>query len=96
MTALPEILVLVFEGSEPVVIANSEGKRTTPSVVGFVKDGDRKVGDLQNGCLMSNLKHPLYPITHRPPADIRLHNRWWTSAYQLLCKRTTAVVRLKI
>ena len=37
--------VAVFEGSEPVVIANSEGKRTTPSVVGFVKDGDRKVGD---------------------------------------------------
>ncbi|RHC79144.1 hypothetical protein DW830_01625 [Prevotella sp. AM34-19LB] len=38
----------------------------------------------------------LYPTTHRPSADIRLHNRCWTSAYQLLCKRTTAVVRLKI
>ena len=37
--------VSVFEGSEPVVITNSEGKRTTPSVVGFVKDGERKVGD---------------------------------------------------
>ena len=37
--------VSVFEGNEPVVIANSEGKRTTPSVVGFVKDGERKVGD---------------------------------------------------
>jgi len=37
--------VAVFEGNEPVVIANSEGKRTTPSVVGFVKDGERKVGD---------------------------------------------------
>ena len=33
--------VAVFEGNEPVVIANSEGKRTTPSVVGFVKDGER-------------------------------------------------------
>ena len=33
---------------------------------------------------MSNLKHPLYPITHRPPADIRLHNRWWTSAYPVM------------
>ena len=33
--------VAVFEGNEPVVIANSEGKRTTPSVVGFVKDGAR-------------------------------------------------------
>ena len=37
--------VSVFEGSEPVVITNSEGKRTPPSVVGFVKDGERKVGD---------------------------------------------------
>ena len=37
--------VAVFEGNEPVVIANSEGKRTTPSVVGFLKDGERKVGD---------------------------------------------------
>src|SRR3990167_3843932 len=37
--------VAVMEGNEPVVIANSEGKRTTPSIVGFVKDGERKVGD---------------------------------------------------
>ena len=37
--------VSVFEGNEPVVIANSEGKRTTPSVVAFVDGGERKVGD---------------------------------------------------
>lgn len=37
--------VSVMEGNEPVVIPNSEGKRTTPSVVAFVKDGERKVGD---------------------------------------------------
>ena len=37
--------VAVFEGNEPVVITNSEGKRTTPSVVGFVEGGERKVGD---------------------------------------------------
>lgn len=37
--------VAVMEGSEPVVITNSEGKRTTPSVVGFIKDGERKIGD---------------------------------------------------
>ena len=37
--------VSVMEGNEPVVIANSEGKRTTPSIVGFLKDGERKVGD---------------------------------------------------
>ena len=37
--------VAVMEGKEPVVITNNEGKRTTPSVIGFVKDGERKVGD---------------------------------------------------
>lgn len=37
--------VAVMEGNEPVVIANDEGRRTTPSVVGFLKNGERKVGD---------------------------------------------------
>jgi molecular chaperone DnaK len=37
--------VAVMEGNEPVVITNNEGKRTTPSIVGFAKDGERKVGD---------------------------------------------------
>ncbi len=37
--------VSVMEGNEPVVIANDEGRRTTPSIVGFLKNGDRKIGD---------------------------------------------------
>ena len=37
--------VSVMEGSEPVVIANDEGRRTTPSIVAFLKNGERKVGD---------------------------------------------------
>ncbi|MBL7749846.1 MAG: molecular chaperone DnaK, partial [Chitinophagaceae bacterium] len=37
--------VAVMEGNEPVVIANEEGRRTTPSVVAFLKNGERKVGD---------------------------------------------------
>ena len=37
--------VAVMEGSEPVVIANDEGRRTTPSIVAFMKNGERKVGD---------------------------------------------------
>ena len=51
--------VAVFEGNEPVVIANSEGKRTTPSVVGFVKDGERKVGDPAKRQAITNPKN--YP-----------------------------------
>jgi molecular chaperone DnaK len=37
--------IAVMEGGEPVVIANSEGKRTTPSIIGFISDSERKVGD---------------------------------------------------
>ena len=37
--------VAVMEGSEPVVITNEEGRRTLPSVVGFLQNGERKVGD---------------------------------------------------
>ena len=54
--------VAVFEGSEPVVIANSEGKLTTPSVIGFVKDGDRKVGDPAKRQAITNPKNTVYSI----------------------------------
>ncbi|MBA3985007.1 MAG: molecular chaperone DnaK [Flavobacteriales bacterium] len=38
-------VVAVVQGGEPIVITNSEGKRTTPSIIGFSKDGERKIGD---------------------------------------------------
>ncbi len=54
--------VAVFEGNEPVVIANSEGKRTTPSVVGFVSNGERKVGDPAKRQAITNPKNTVYSI----------------------------------
>ena len=54
--------VSVFEGNEPVVIANSEGKRTTPSVVGFVKDGERKVGEPAKRQAITNPKNTVFSI----------------------------------
>lgn len=54
--------VAVFEGNEPVVIANSEGKRTTPSVIGFVKDGERKVGDPAKRQAITNPQNTVYSI----------------------------------
>lgn len=54
--------VSVFEGNEPVVIANSEGKRTTPSVIGFVKDGERKVGDPAKRQAITNPQNTVYSI----------------------------------
>ena len=54
--------VSVMEGNEPVVIANSEGKRTTPSVVGFVNDGERKVGDPAKRQAITNPRQTIYSI----------------------------------
>ena len=54
--------VAVFEGNEPVVIANSEGKRTTPSVVGFVENGERKIGDPAKRQAITNPKNTVYSI----------------------------------
>ena len=54
--------VAVFEGNEPVVIANSEGKRTTPSVVGFVDGGERKVGDPAKRQAITNPKRTVFSI----------------------------------
>ena len=54
--------VAVFEGNEPVVIANSEGKRTTPSVVAFTKDGERKIGDPAKRQAITNPTKTIYSI----------------------------------
>ena len=54
--------VSVMEGNEPVVIANSEGRRTTPSVVGFVSSGERKVGDPAKRQAITNPHNTIYSI----------------------------------
>mgnify|MGYP002515369223 FL=1 len=54
--------VAVMEGNEPIVIANSEGKRTTPSVVGFVDGGERKVGDPAKRQAITNPTRTVYSI----------------------------------
>ena len=56
--------VAVMEGNEPVVIANSEGRRTTPSIVGFLDDGkgERKVGDPAKRQSITNPKNTVTSI----------------------------------
>ena len=54
--------VSVFEGNEPVVITNSEGKRTTPSIVAFVEGGERKVGEPAKRQAVTNPKRTIYSI----------------------------------
>ncbi len=54
--------VSVMEGNEPVVIANSEGKRTTPSIVAFIDGGERKVGDPAKRQAITNPQKTIFSI----------------------------------
>ncbi|MCU0417491.1 MAG: molecular chaperone DnaK [Cytophagaceae bacterium] len=54
--------VAVMEGNEPVVIANSEGRRTTPSIVAFLENGERKVGDPAKRQAITNPKNTIQSI----------------------------------
>ena len=54
--------VSVMEGNEPVVIPNSEGKRTTPSIVAFIEKGERKVGDPAKRQAITNPEKTIYSI----------------------------------
>lgn len=54
--------VAVMEGNEPVVITNNEGKRTTPSIIGFLDNGERKIGDPAKRQAITNPKHTIMSI----------------------------------
>src|SRR5437879_3109170 len=55
-------VVAVMEGGEPVVIANQEGGRTTPSVVAFTKSGERLVGQVAKRQAVTNAENTVYSI----------------------------------
>ena len=61
--------VAVMEGGEPVVIANSEGARTTPSVVGFTKTGDRLVGQVAKRQAITNPDNTVSSIKRQMGTD---------------------------
>jgi molecular chaperone DnaK len=54
--------VSVMEGNEPIVIPNNEGRRTTPSIVAFVENGERKVGDPAKRQAITNPRNTVYSI----------------------------------
>src|SRR5919198_2897252 len=55
-------VVAVMEGGEPTVIVNQEGGRTTPSVVGFAKDGERLVGQVAKRQAVTNPENTVFSI----------------------------------
>ena len=72
--------VSVMEGNEAVVIPNAEGKRTTPSVIGFVEGGERKVGDPAKRQAITNPKKTIFSI-----------KRFMGEAYSNVQKETSRV-----
>jgi len=65
--------VAVMEGGESVVIANAEGMRTTPSVVGFTKDGERLVGDIAKRQAVANPEHTVSSIKREMGSDYKVN-----------------------
>ena len=64
--------VAVMEGGEPVVIANAEGSRTTPSVVGFQKDGQRLVGQIAKRQAVANADRTVISIKRHMGTDYKV------------------------
>ncbi len=64
--------VAVMEGGEPVVIANAEGSRTTPSVVGFQKDGERLVGQVAKRQAVANSDRTVLSIKRHMGSDYKV------------------------
>ena len=65
--------VAVMEGGEPVVIANAEGSRTTPSVVGFQKDGERLVGQIAKRQAVANSDRTVISIKRHMGSDYKVN-----------------------
>ena len=64
--------VAVMEGGEPVVIANAEGARTTPSVVAFANNGERLVGEIAKRQAITNPEHTVISIKRKMGSDYRV------------------------
>jgi len=67
--------VAVMEGGEPVVIANAEGARTTPSVVAFSKTGERMVGQVAKRQAISNPDRTISSIKRKMGSDFNVIHR---------------------
>ena len=65
--------VAVMEGGEAVVIANAEGNRTTPSVVGFAKDGERLVGQVAKRQAVANHNRTISSIKREMGTDYKVN-----------------------
>ena len=75
--------VAVMEGGEPVVIANAEGNRTTPSVVAFSKTGERMVGQVAKRQAVTNHERTIASIKRHMGTDLSLIHIWFDVPKQI-------------
>ncbi len=78
--------VAVMDGDTPVVIANSEGARTTPSVVGFAASGERLVGQVARRQAVTNAENTIYAVKRlmgRKFEDLEVQRQVLTSPYEV-------------
>src|SRR3954452_25582127 len=79
--------VAVMDGDQTAVIANSEGTRTTPSVVGFASSGERLVGQVARRQAMTNAENTVYAVKRmmgRKFEDSDVQRQLLTCAYEIL------------
>ena len=80
-------VVSIMEGGEPVVITNAEGGRTTPSVVGFAKDGNRLVGQVAKRQAVTNPENTVYSIKRFHGSTVQRSEPRRSSRYPTRCCR---------
>ena len=88
--------VSVIEGGEPVVITNSEGSRTTPSVVAFTKDGERLVGQLAKNQAVTNPEKTVISIKRHMGSDYKVKLRKECEKREIWAKKRNFASRLPI
>ena len=79
--------VAVIDGEAPVVIANAEGTRTTPSVIGFAQTGERLVGQAARRQAMTNAENTIYAVKRlmgRKFEDAEVQRHLLTSPYEIV------------
>ena len=77
--------VAVMEGGQPVVIANAEGARTTPSVVAVTKTGERLVGEPAKRQAVTNADNTIASIKNRFPGFCNIIKIWCKPSFFIFC-----------
>src|SRR6187431_688740 len=91
--------VAVMDGDGPVVIANSEGSRTTPSIIGFAQSGERLVGQAARRQAMTNAENTIYAVKRlmgRKFEDPEVQRHLLTCPYEVVSSTDNADAHVRV